>query len=208
MNVNSRENPISLKEKLNHILKSNLQPLNKSMNSDNSLKISGILEAIDDEPHYIHLNLEDFLKGSVENEKNSFVLSKANLERLNTINNKTSNEKRNLTKNNTIKKQKMNNSNAHNNNTKELNSKKIVNANNKNTKTNKNEENFEEAFQMRNKFLQNNNSLLIMLENNSKPVKKNEKENDGNTKKNLNLPKESKKNNFSNENFSKIRKKI
>lgn len=132
---NIRENQGTLKEKLSHILKTNL---NKSINSDNSLKISGILDASNEEPHYIHLNLEDFLKGT-DIEKNENILSRANLDKLNKMN------ERKITVTN--KNRKKNNKAGENLNHKDLNRKK--NNNNLHSsrqgtlRSYKNEENFE-----------------------------------------------------------------
>ena len=213
-NTNGKENPTSLKEKLNHILKANIQPLNKSMNSDNSLKISGILDAIDDEPHYIHLNLEDFLKS--DNEKNTSahnILSKANLEKLNSLNSRPANEKRLIQKNNTIRRPKLNSNHSKVESTnKNLKINNIIHNNSKPPylKSFKNEEN--EVPLNRNKFFQNSsNSLLKMLNenNNSKTMKIKDKENENNhnnSKKYASLSKE-KKNNANVDNTSKIRKK-
>ena len=168
-----KENPVSLKEKLSHILKSNL---NKSMNSDNSLKFSGILDALDEEPHHIHLNLEDFLKGGGggENDKNNSnntnILSRANLEKLNSINNKSSYEKRNAVKNSSLPK-KSKNTNQNNNNVNNSKRNIITNGLN-NSKSGNLKEGGDNTMLSRNKFLQN--MAMSMMKN---------KENEGNNKK-------------------------
>lgn len=162
------------------------------------MKISGILDTVDDEPHHIHLNLEDFLKNN-NNEKtnNKNVLSKANLDLLNNMNNRTSNEKRNIPKNNLITKNKIN-SNANN--------KKMNNITTRNAigKSIRNEDIYENS-QIKNKF-QNSNSLLMILNENNQKTKKNDKENEGNLKKYVNLNKDPKRINFINENSLKMRK--
>jgi len=184
---NPKENQVSLKEKLSHILKSNL---NKSINSDNSLKFSGILDALDEEPHHIHLNLEDFLKGGIENDKNTNnnnLLSRANLEKLNTMNNKNLSDKRNVLKNSSLpKKHKIMNANNTINNSK----RNIITNGLNNSKSGNLKE--DQTIQPRNKFLQN--MATTMMKN---------KENEGNAKKYVSLKKYA----AGNENMFKLKKK-
>lgn len=86
------------------------------------MKISGILNASNDEPHYIHLNLEDFLKAS-DIEKNENILSRANLEKLNNINEKKNGFIRQASKRKPMKL-------IENLQPKDFNKKKITNVNN------------------------------------------------------------------------------